>query len=726
MTAGAGGVAVARTAPPDQGALWAQVAGLRPRLRKGVEILAQAYRGERWYLLHDHGSGRFIRFNATAYEFLGRLDGDLSVQEILDLANTGAEAPVLEIEDVLQVMAQLHSAEALRGALPLGAQDLLNRYEQAQRHRRRRALSNPLALRLPLFDPTPLLDRLAGPARWMFSAGGFWLWALVVGAGALLALANAGAIGAAIGAKTLSAAEILTFWLLYPLVKALHELGHGLAVKTWRGEVHETGINLLVFVPVPYVDASAAWAFRDKRRRALVGAAGIMVELFLAALAILVWLLVEPGLVHDLALNVALIGSVSTLLFNGNPLLRFDGYYVLEDLVEIPNLASRSSRFYVYLMQRYLLGLADARSPVSARGETAWFSVYGLLSPLYRLTVLVGISLYLAGEFLVVGVVLASWAVLMQIAKPLFLAVRFVVRSPRLQAHRLRGFAVLALTVAAAAALLALPAPLVTRAQGVVWPGEQARVVSNSQGFVTEVLVASGETVEAGQVLLRLDDAELRTRQAVLVARLTELRNEQAAQRLRSRVRAAMVEDDIAMVESELAQVRERLAGLVVRSAVAGRFYPSDPHRLQGKWLPQGELIGQVVQSEAPTIRAVVDQDRIGLLRAQVEAVEVRLAESLDRTIPARLVREIPAGSEELPSSALGAAGGGDIAVDARDGRGRTATEKVFQVEIALPPGTPVSGVGGRAYVRLEHGSEPLWRQWSRSLRQLLLSRLQA
>ncbi|MGB5776239.1 MAG: hypothetical protein WBP89_16415, partial [Sedimenticolaceae bacterium] len=378
-------------------AFWQHVANLRPRLRRDVHVLVQDYRGERWYLLHDRASGRFLRFNSVSYELIGRLDGDLTVGEILETVNAGhAEEPLLLPDQVLQIMAQLHAAEALRGGLPLGVQDLLNRHEQALRSRRRRALSNPLALRIPIFDPNRLLERLMVPARWLFSWAGLSLWLGVVCVAAVLMVANAGELGDAIAAKTLNASQVLVFWILYPLVKALHELGHGMAVKAWGGEVHETGINLLVFMPVPYVDASAAWAFRDKRRRAIVGAAGILVELFLAALGILVWLLVEPGVVRDMALNIALIGGVSTLLFNGNPLLRFDGYYVLEDLIEIPNLATRSSRYYQYLMQKYLLDLPDARSPVTTDGETAWFVFYGLASPLYRLVVLVGIALYLA------------------------------------------------------------------------------------------------------------------------------------------------------------------------------------------------------------------------------------------------------------------------------------------------------------------------------------------
>jgi len=705
--------------------LWQHVAPLRPSLRKNVRVLAQDYRGERWYLLHDESAGRFTRFNATAYEVLGRLDGDLTVQEILELANLGRDPDhVLEQEDVLQIFAQLHAAEVLRGGLPTGAQDLLDRYNKSQRFRKRRALSNPLALRIPLFDPNRLLDRLAPLARMLFSWTAAWVWLFVVGLAALLAVANGSELAAAIGAKTLSTSEVLIFWTLYPIIKALHELGHGLAVKAWGGEVHETGINLLVFMPVPYVDASAAWAFRDKRRRAMVGAAGILVELFLAALGILVWLLVEPGLVRELALNVALVGGISTLLFNGNPLLRFDGYYVLEDLIEIPNLASRSSRFYLYLIQRYVLNLTDARSPSTAHGERAWFAFYGLAAPIYRLFVLVGIALYLAGEFLIVGVVLAVWAVLMQVFKPLYLSLRFLFSSQRMEARRVRGFVTLGLLVVLIAGLLVLPAPLITRAEGVVWLDDKARVLSGADGFVAEVVATSGTTVAAGDLLIRLEDRELDARRAVLQARLRELRIQELAEREQSRVRGAIVVDDIEAATAELKQLERRLASLEVRSAVTGRFYAHDPHESRGQYVRQGDVLGYVIQEERPIVRAVVNQDRVGLLRSRPVSAEVVLADNVAESLPATLLREVPAGSTELPSAALGAMGGGEIAIDTHDETGFTAVSKLFQFDLALPEGTRTTGIGGRAYVRLEHGTEPLWRQWSRSLQQLLLSQL--
>ena len=162
-----------------------------------------------------------------------------------------------------------------------------------------------------------------------------------------------------------------------------------------------------------------------------------------------------------------------------------------------------------------------------------------------------------------------------------------------------------------------------------------------------------------------------------------------------------------------------------MRSATDGRFYPSDPHELKGKWLRQGDVIGFVIKPSRPTIRAVVAQDAIGLLRENETTAEVMLADGLGKSMHARIVREVPAGSRELPSMALGAAGGGKIAVDMNDTGGRTAAREVFQIELVLPSNAVVAGIGERAYVRLQHGSESLWEQWSRSIRQLLLSRLQ-
>lgn len=184
---------------------------------------------------------------------------------------------------------------------------------------------------------------------------------------------------------------MLLAWLLYPLIKLVHETSHGLAVQRWGGAVREAGASLLVLMPVPYVNASAANAFRHRYQRALVSAAGVMSELALAALAMLAWQWLQPSLARDVALLVMVTGLMSTLLVNGNPLLRFDGYYLLCDALDLRNLASRSARWWAEFAARRLLGAASEAPLEPLPGERPWLVAYAPLSLAYRVVLSVGI-----------------------------------------------------------------------------------------------------------------------------------------------------------------------------------------------------------------------------------------------------------------------------------------------------------------------------------------------
>ena len=242
-------------------------------------------------------------------------------------------------------------------------------------------------MRLRLLDPDEFLDSHAGLARLLFSLPSLVLMSMILAAGATAAVLDWPAVAAYWTVRGLAAHSFVLLPLVYLVMKTVHELAHALAVKRWGGEVHEMGIVLLLLMPFPYVDASSAWAFADKYRRMLVGAAGKLAELVLAAIAMLLFFVVEEGLVKDFAYTAMLLGTVSTLLFNGNPLLRFDGYYVLADAIEIPNLAPRASRYWAYRAQRYAFGIKDAQSPVAARGERLWLAGYAAGATLYRIAI---------------------------------------------------------------------------------------------------------------------------------------------------------------------------------------------------------------------------------------------------------------------------------------------------------------------------------------------------
>jgi hypothetical protein len=267
---------------------------------------------------------------------------------------------------------------------------------------------------------------------------------------------------------------------------------------------------VLVFVPVPYVDASSSAAFRSKWQRATVSAAGIIVEGALAAIALFIWLSFEPGFVRAFAYNVMLIGSISTLVFNGNPLLKFDGYYVLSDLLEIPNLGSRANKYVTYLIQRYAFGIGGIASPATARGEAPWLFSYAVAATLYRLSILLTIALYIAGKLFFVGIALSIASVASTVVWPLVRAMRFVADSPQLYRRRRRAIVTTFAAAAAALALfLAIPLPFSTIAQGVVWVGDQAAVHAQTDGFIAAVAVDNGTLVEPGTTLIKGEDSEL-------------------------------------------------------------------------------------------------------------------------------------------------------------------------------------------------------------------------
>ena len=352
--------------------MWYRVAELTPGLRSHSEIHRHIYRGEVWYVLQNHASGRAHRFTPSAHYVIGMLDGKRSVQQIWDMAEDklGDDAPTQD--ETIELLAQLHAADMLQLDTPSDTAELFRRYEQREQKKWKQRFSNPMAMRFPLLDPDRFLTRWMPRVRPVFSAAALLAWLAIVTAAVVFAAMHWSELTQNVLDRVLTPQNLVLIWLSYPVIKLLHELGHGFAVKYWGGEVHEMGVMVLVLMPMPYVDASAASAFADKRQRMAVGAAGIMVEMLIAALAMFVWLAVEPGLVRALAFNVMLIGGVSTLAFNGNPLLRFDGYYVLADWVEIPNLSARSTGHLSYLFNSYVLGLPERRQTAITSGEAPW------------------------------------------------------------------------------------------------------------------------------------------------------------------------------------------------------------------------------------------------------------------------------------------------------------------------------------------------------------------
>jgi putative peptide zinc metalloprotease protein len=460
----------------------------------------------------------------------------------------------------------------------------------------------------------------------------------------------------------------------------------------------------------------------------------MLMELLLAALALYVWLAVEPGLVRSMAFSVMVVGGVSTLLFNGNPLLRYDGYFVLCDAIETPNLAQRANQFWLWGLRHHLFGLRQAQPPHATPGERRWFFAYAPLALGYRVMITTGIALFLGKEYLYVGLAVGLWGLAMLLVWPALKGLRYVLWSAELGGRRLRPMALTGATLALLAlVLLGLPAPLTTYAQGLVWPEENAQLRAAEAGLVSAVVVHTGDRVLAGQVALQLRNDRLETERETAQARDDRQRRSFLSllagagtdpDRGHGRVASAVQRQEWQRASDDLDHAQATLTRLTVTARRDGRIELPRDQDLPGRWLRKGELFGHIVTDDAPTVRVVVSQDDIDLVRARLLRVEVRLSGDLGQVWPAHVLREVPAGDDSLPSMALALEGGGLIAVDGRDTNRPRALNRIFQLDLALPAEARAAQIGERAHVRFVHLAEPLALQWTRRLRQLLLSQL--
>ena len=704
--------------------VWETVADLRPTLAPRTEFSRQSFRGQIWYILQDHTTARFHRFSAVAYYLINNMDGRRTLQQLWDMAleRWGDSAPGQT--EVIQLLSQLYQRDLVICDMSVDVRNLLSRAERRQRLTRRQKFMSPLSIRLPLIDPDAFLDRTAPLVTPLYSRWGFALWALILSTGLILAGMHWSELTGNLADKVFSPNNIVIMVLIYPVVKLFHELGHAYAVKRWGGEVHDIGVLFLVFMPVPYVDASAASAFRDKHKRMLVGASGIMVELVLASLAMWVWTEAQPGLLRAVAFNVMLIGGVSTLFFNGNPLLRFDGYYVFADAIEIPNLGTRATQFLGYLVQKHLLRSKTAEAPLATPGEKRWFVGYGISAFVYRLFIMVAIVTFVAGQWFFVGTVLALWALNAMVVMPLWRKLKFLSNSQVFRDNRTQAVALAAGIIFAIAALLtAVPVPSYTTAEGVVWVPESAEIRAAGNGFLTTIHTDSETPVGIGQPLFEFEDPLLTARIRVLKSRLAEL-NAKFQSTLREEPgQAQIIRAQADTVASQLARAEAQLAGQSLSSPHAGTLLMTNPDAMQGRFYRQGDLLAYVATYPVHTVMAVVQQDYIGQVRRGVEAVEARFASSYEAVLPVTVVREVPASTQTLPSSALGDQAGGRIAIDPLGQSPTQAFEPFFQFEIELPEDLDTHFIGERVYLRFDHGNESIAVQLWRIIRRTFLKR---
>lgn len=704
---------------------WHRVADLKPRLRPHARFSRQSFGGQTWHMLYDPATGRSHRLTPAVYSFVARMDGDRSMEELWlrTSEQLGDDCPTQD--ECIQILSQLHGADALICHLPPDVAEMTGRGRKFRRRQTIAKIRNPLGIRIPLVDPDRFLEKTLPFVRPLISPLGFLFWLLIVGYGVLLAAMHWSAYTTDFADRVLAADNLIVLWLTFPFVKALHELGHGYTVKRWGGEVHEMGVMFLVFVPVPYVDASGSAEFREKWKRALVGSAGILTELPIAAIALMIWVNAEPGLLRAIAYNTVLISSISTLLFNANPLLRYDGYYVLADLAEMPNLAQRSNRYIGYLVQRYVFKGKKTVSPADRADERWKLAAYAVASFCYRMFVWAAIILLVASKFFTIGILLAIWAAWLMLIWPLLKHAAFVLNSPVLAGRRFRAIGLTGAAVGGFVLLAsAVPLPLATMSEGVVWTPEKAEIRAGRSGVVRDVFVEARRPIGPGDPVVSIEDPIVIAEAKVARLRLRESEMKYLAALTDNPYAARLYREEADTLAKRVEDAEEKVRKLVVESGAAGQLIMSRSDDLPGKFVMRGDLIGYVKGEDGVVVKTVIPEHEIALLRARQRGATVRLASRPWEKHKASIVRIGPSATRQLPSMALSKDGGGKFSLDPTSSQSPRTLEDVYHVELKADGLDDAELIGGRVYVRVDLGAEPLAMQFFRRARQVFLERL--
>lgn len=701
---------------------WYRAAQLHPRLVSSAQVNRQCFRGEQWYIITSATGGRQFRMNQLGYQIVGRLDGRQSVQEIWDtlVRQMGSEAP--SQHEVLSILNDLTAAGMIQSEY---TPDLGGIFDTVERRRKSANQLNPLALKVPLFDPSALLDALDPLTRLFFRPGMLMVWFLCVIAGIVLATMHWTELYNYAGVHSLGAQNLMLMWLAYPVIKLIHELSHAMAIRHWQGEVREVGATLFLLVPVPYVDASAASSFPDKRQRMLVSAMGVIAETLIAFIALIVWLNAADSIVRAAAFACMLIGGMSTVLVNANPLMRYDGYYVLTDWFELPGLAARSDAWLRYLGERWILG-NKMPPPAGSTNQRAWLFCYGVASLVWRLSLYAGMVLWLLGKQILLGTALGAWLLWRYVLVPIWHATQLVFSHPRLARHRTRamiGYLIVALAIVSV--LFIVPAPSSARANGVVWVPDDAQVRNETEGFVEKVFVHDNDIVKAGQPLLQLGNPELLAERDQLESRIRSTSIAINAALMQQPGLAAALSEEQEKLSQRLDDLDKRIAALTILSPLAGKLAIPRDQDLDGRFLTRGSSVAHIVPPDKIIVRVALNQEDVDLLRQQSAGIEVRMAEDTQHSLPARIVQGTPAASFKLPSIVLGDKGGGNIVTDPSDQEGLRTLESFFTLDLEVQ-NTQLARIGSRAWIRFELSREPLGMQWARRVRQIFVKQLGA
>ncbi len=610
-------------------------------------------------VIEDPIRSKFFQVGVAEYQLLASFDGKKSIREItgqLAAASNGTMAPIDEGRAV-KICQWLVQNNLVFGHDVDSSKRLDTQAKMVQRAKLMGWL-NPISCKFRLFNPNLALTSVQPYSEWAFSGWMFVIWLLTGGYAAATLFNNWDKLGGA-SAGIFSGTSWIWLLLIWIALKVVHEAAHGIACRRFGGEVPEAGVLLLLFTPMAYVNVTSMWRFANRWQRIVVASAGMYVELFISFLSIIVWQR-YPGVVGDIAFDVFVMSSVTTILFNANPLMRFDGYFILSDLLNIPNLYTKGTKWFADRIRSLYFGLPKTPN-LYGPGELSRVAIYGALAFFWKLTICFSLIIGASVLFYGAGMILAAIGVVLWFVVPIATQIKglFGPAAPY-PVNRRRMTISIATTALIGLSLFSfLKAPASKSAPAIVQFSDEQILRANADGFIRKILVENGQAVEKDQELVVLENKQL----ALEVRELEALAKEAL---IESRIHSQ--NDELALSQaavekyegllSQLDEQRQQLEGLTLRAPFAGFVYQRNLQDLLGSYAQRGDSLLSIAHADTKEVVVSIDQRDLESINGN-EGKRLRVAFPGMKVFDSELLRIDPKASTapQLPSLCANAGG---------------------------------------------------------------------
>ncbi|QDV51424.1 HlyD family efflux transporter periplasmic adaptor subunit [Gimesia fumaroli] len=670
------------------------------------------YKGLGYWVIKDPVSLKYTRLHPEQFYILNLLNGERNPDEIKDEVHRQYPTLLLSISEIQQLISDLYRKGLLTSGRPGQGVTLIKQRREEHKKKLVTTFRNLMYLRLPGWDPETTLQWLYPYVKWMWRPWATMMFALLIVSSWIL-------IGVQFEEFRSRLPEFQQFfgwpnliymWFVLGAAKVVHEFGHGLSCKHYGGECHGMGIMFLVFSPCLYCDVSDSWMLRNKWQRIIIGGAGMYIEVIMSAVAVWVWWFTKPGLLNHLALNLFFVSTVTTVIFNANPLMRFDGYYMMSDLLEIPNLRQKADKHLRDTFAWYCLGIESQRDPFMPETGKFWFIVYAISASLYRWFIMFGITLFLytvlkpydlqsiGVTLAVISVVTFIWGIVSNIYK--------IISAPRTEPMNYwKVSATLTVFAAVILGILLIPVPMHFEAPFIVEGYDVQHVRTTESGRLDQIYVEPGQHVEKGQLLASIVNLEKEDE-------LNQLKNQRLVQEgeikkyraLGDLAGVKVSKEELATIEERIAEIETQLGNMKVIAPISGTVVApasqpepklSDSKKQLSRWfgtpldaknancyLEEGTHMLSIAPESRYQAVLFIDQEYRNDFNVD-QSVELKLEHLPDKTYQSKIERVAHGHLDYVPPTLSNKMGGELPTVTDKDGREKL-TSTAYQAIVPL------------------------------------------